>query len=166
MGVKISGRDRTGRETVSEQLPTGLAGTVFDRPVSLWFGVLFFMIIDPSKSTVPFASINDVGYYADEEDEVLFAMHTVFRISDTKSMDKKHHLFRVELALISDNDKDLHVITDCIREENFAESSTWHRLGLVLFKMGQSEKAEQVYQTLLKQETSPNGKTSIYNQLG
>jgi hypothetical protein len=64
--------------------------TSTDRDVSLAFAesnqynhdsveILFVMIIDPSKSTTPFASINAISYFQ-TEDEVLFSMHTVFRI--------------------------------------------------------------------------------------
>ena len=35
-------------------------------------GILFVMTIDPAQSTTPFASINDVSYFGEEEDEVLF----------------------------------------------------------------------------------------------
>ena len=67
-----------------------------DRNVSLGFalsaladsdsvGILFVMTIDPSQSTTPFASINGISYFP-EEDEVLFSMHSVFRIHDIKSM--------------------------------------------------------------------------------
>ena len=38
------------------------------------------MTIDPAQSTTPFASIIDVSYFRGQEDEVLFSMHTVFRI--------------------------------------------------------------------------------------
>jgi hypothetical protein len=43
-------------------------------------GILFIITVDPAKSTTPFASIAEVGYLGDAEDEVLFSMHTVFRI--------------------------------------------------------------------------------------
>ncbi|CAF5228408.1 unnamed protein product, partial [Rotaria magnacalcarata] len=46
-------------------------------------GIFFAMTIDPSKSTTPFASIIGVSEFADE-DEVLFSMHTIFRIHDIK----------------------------------------------------------------------------------
>jgi hypothetical protein len=42
-------------------------------------GILFKMTIDPSVSSAPFASIQDVSYFQTEE-EILFSMHTVFRI--------------------------------------------------------------------------------------
>jgi hypothetical protein len=69
-------------------------------------GVLFTMHIDPDQSTTPFASIREVSYFQ-TEDEVLFSMHTVFRICDIKPMDGKNRLYEVALTLNSDNDEDL-----------------------------------------------------------
>jgi tetratricopeptide (TPR) repeat protein len=149
-----------------------------DRKVSLCFaesisqsnpdlvGIHFVITIDSSQSTTPFASIIDVGHYGAQEDEVLFSMHTVFRIGDITSMDENNRLFRVELTLTSDNDKDLRRLTDRIREETFPESPGWYRLALVLLKMGHPEKAQEMCETLLKQETEEGAKAAIYNQLG
>jgi tetratricopeptide (TPR) repeat protein len=148
-----------------------------DREVSLGFarralpnqdmvGVLFVMAIDPSKSTTPFASITDVSYFKEKEEEVLFAMHTVFRIGEITPMGENHRLVRVELTLTSDNDPDLRVLTDRIREETFPNNEGWERLGSVLLKMGQTEKAQQVYEILLEQTTEESAKAPIYNQLG
>jgi tetratricopeptide (TPR) repeat protein len=129
-------------------------------------GVLFVMAIDPSKSTTPFASITDVSYFKEKEEEVLFAMHTVFRIGEITPMGENHRLVRVELTLTSDNDPDLRRLTDRIREETFPDSSGWYRLGSVLLKMGQAEKAQQVYEILLEQETEQSAKAYLYHQLG
>ena len=120
------------------------------------------MTIDPAQSTTPFASINDVSYFGDKEDEVLFAMHTIFRIQDIQSMGGNGRLFRVELTLTSDNDKDLHVLTDRIREESFPEfmKKDGIRLGEVLRKMGQPQKAQEVYEMLLEQETEESQKST------
>jgi tetratricopeptide (TPR) repeat protein len=148
-----------------------------DRNVSLHFarsaladpdsvGILFVMTIDPSKSTTPFASINGISYFPGE-DEVLFSMHTVFRIHDIKSMGENQRLFQVDLTLTGENDdKDLRKLTDCIREETYPDSSGWFRFGLVLYKMGQFQKSEQVYEVLLDQETNESDKAPIYGQLG
>ena len=51
------------------------------------------MTIDPAQSTTPFASIKDVSYFGEEEDEVLFAMHSIFRIQDIQSMGGNGRLF-------------------------------------------------------------------------
>jgi tetratricopeptide (TPR) repeat protein len=148
-----------------------------DRNVSLDFaqrattnadmvGVLFVMKINPAQSTTPFASIIHVSYYAGDEDEVLFSMHTVFRIGNITPMGENHRLFRVELTLTSDNDKDLRRLTDRIREETFPDAEGWYRLGLVLLQMGQPQRAQRVYEILLEQETEESAKAPIYGQLG
>jgi hypothetical protein len=46
-------------------------------------GILFVMTIEPSKSTTPFASIKEFSRFQDEE-EILFAIHTIFRILEIK----------------------------------------------------------------------------------
>jgi tetratricopeptide (TPR) repeat protein len=128
-------------------------------------GILFVMTVDPSQSTTPFASINEVGYFEDQEDEVLFSMHSVFRIRDIKSMGENNRLYQVDLTLTNDNDKDLHALTDRMEEE--MEGSTgWHRLGRLLLTMKQSEKAEQVYKILLQQTTDKIERATYYHRLG
>jgi Flp pilus assembly protein TadD len=132
-------------------------------PNSNLVAILFVMTIDPSTSTTSFASINDVSYFKDTEDEILFSMHSVFRINDIKSMGE--NLYQVDLTLTSDNDKDLRVLADRIRKET--EGSTgWDQLGQLLLKLGQGEKALQVYEILLKESTEEIEKARIYFQIG
>jgi hypothetical protein len=95
-------------------------------------GVLFVMKIDPKQSTTPFASVAEVGAYRNTEDEILFAMQSVFRIKDIQSMGGNERLFRVQLELTSDNDQELRVLTDHIRKESHPHEVGWSRLGLVL----------------------------------
>ena len=96
----------------------------------------------------------------------LFSMHSVFRINDIKPMDGNNRLFEVNLTLTSDNDQDLCALTDRIREESFPNVEGWYRLGLLLIKMGQSDKAQEVYEVLLDQTTNESEKAPIYHQLG
>jgi tetratricopeptide (TPR) repeat protein len=128
-------------------------------------GILFVMTIDPSQSTTPFASINEVGYFKDREDEVLFSMHSVFRIHDIKSMGDNNRLYQVDLTLTNDNDKDLRALTDRMEEE-LKGLTGWNRLGRLLLKMKQSEKAEQVYEILLQQTTDQSERAAFYHQQG
>jgi tetratricopeptide (TPR) repeat protein len=93
-------------------------------------------------------------------------MHTIFRIREIKSLGEKNRLWQVELTLTSDNDKDLRVLTDRIREETFPDSEGWYRLGSLLLKMGQPDKAQQVYEVMLGQASDKSEKAPIYNQLG
>jgi tetratricopeptide (TPR) repeat protein len=127
--------------------------------------ILFVMKINPTQSTTPFASIKNFSQYSNE-DEVLFSMHTVFRIGEVTLIDENNRLFEVKLTLTSDNDKELRELTDYIRKETDPNEKGWHRLGRVLLKMGESEKAEQVYEILLGQATAEDEKGRIYHLLG
>jgi tetratricopeptide (TPR) repeat protein len=128
-------------------------------------GILFAMTVHLSKSTTPFALIKNISRYL-AENEVLFSMHTVFRVHDIEAMDDSQRLFKVNLSLTDENDKDFLMLTNCIRKETFPDKEGWYRLGLVLIKMGRSDKAVQVYQVLLDQTTDETEKASIYNQIG
>ena len=129
-------------------------------------GVLFIMTVDPTQSSTPFASITGVSYFKKTKDEVLFSMHTVFRIGEITPMDENNRLFQVKLTLTSDNDRDLRVLTDRIREETNPTDQGWYRLGEVLLKMRQSEKAQQVYEILLEQTTDAGERGRLYDRLG
>ncbi|CAF1027911.1 unnamed protein product [Adineta steineri] len=127
-------------------------------------GILFIMSIDPCLKSTPFASIKEVSYFKEEE-EILFSMHTVFRVNAIKQMDNNNQLYQVELKLTSDDDQQLRSLTDRIREE--ASGSTgWHRLGQLLLKSGQFNKAEELYNVLLEQTPDENEKAICYHQLG
>ncbi|CAF4994902.1 unnamed protein product, partial [Rotaria sp. Silwood1] len=127
-------------------------------------GVLFKMFVDPSISSTPFASIREVSHIKTEE-EILFSMHTVFRIGDIQKIDNKHPLYEVDLKLTSDNDQQLHRLTEYIREEA-AGPTGWTRLGNLLLKIGQFNKAEEMYTVLLHQTSDENEKQYYYHQLG
>ncbi|CAF0765573.1 unnamed protein product [Adineta steineri] len=128
-------------------------------------GVLFVMKIDLLQSTTPFASIGGISKFQGEE-EVLFSMHSVFRIQDIKQISGNNRLYEVNLQLTADNDQELHRLTDYIRQESFADSEGWYRLGLVLIKMGQFDKAGDIYHVLLDQTNADADRTPIYHQLG
>ncbi|CAF1461961.1 unnamed protein product [Adineta steineri] len=127
-------------------------------------GILFKMLIDPHVKSVPFATIKHMSYY-NEEDEILFSMHTVFRVGVIEQMDNNNQLYQVELQLTSDDDQQLRVLTDRMREEAHGHTG-WQRLSDLLLKIGQFNKAEELYNVLLDQ-TSDEGEKAIYHhQLG
>lgn len=128
-------------------------------------GVIFVMTIDPRQLTTPFASVDEIGYYKKER-EILFSMHTVFRINDIKQTDANSRLFQVELSLTSEKDLDLHLLTERIRQETCPDINGWQRLGFVLLRMRRALQAEHVYQILLKQKLNDLERACIYNQLG
>ncbi|UJR17026.1 hypothetical protein I4U23_003924 [Adineta vaga] len=128
-------------------------------------GILYTMNIDPAVSSTPFASLTNVSYYADTEQEILFAMNTVFRIDEIKAIDKDDRLWEVHLTLTADNDPRLRDLLARLRQDTQGASG-WHRLGRLLIRLGQSKQAENVYQFLLEQTSDEPIKGYFYHQLG
>ncbi|CAF1503285.1 unnamed protein product, partial [Adineta steineri] len=126
-------------------------------------GILFIMFIDPYVKSTPFASIKEKSYFK-EEDEILFSMHTVFRVLEIKQMHYNNQLYQIEVHLTSDEDPQLRLLTDRIREE--VSGTGWQRLGLLLLKIGQFNKAEELYNVLLEQTPNEDEKLYYYSQLG
>jgi tetratricopeptide (TPR) repeat protein len=146
-----------------------------DRQVSLNFaqrtmkdpnlvGVLFVLTINPSISATPFAKVGNVGYYQKEE-EILLSMHSVFRIGQVIQIGKNDRLCQVELTLTGDNDQKLHDLTKTMRKE-VRGSTGWFRLGQLMIKLGQFDKAEELYQILINQTTDEDTRADIFHQLG
>ncbi|CAF0901422.1 unnamed protein product [Adineta steineri] len=128
-------------------------------------GILYVMKINPAQSTTPFASVADISDYQ-AEDEVLFSMHSVFRINDIKSIEGNNRLYEVYLTLTNDNDPELFKLSHHIRKESYPDKNPSYRLGALLLKMGQPSRAEDIYQILLKETKTDIEKISIYYQLG
>ncbi|CAF1114324.1 unnamed protein product [Adineta steineri] len=128
-------------------------------------GVLFIMKINPAHSTTSFASIAGISDFEGEE-EVLFSMHSVFRIQNIEQIGENNRLYEVNLVLTADYDSELNRLNDYIRQESYPNSVEWYRLGLVLSEMGQFDKAEDIYQDLLRPIKEDKDKTPLYYQLG
>ncbi|CAF3625048.1 unnamed protein product [Rotaria sp. Silwood1] len=130
-------------------------------------GVLFVMTIDPSKvtaSNTPFALIEKYSAMK-EEKEILFSMHTVFRVDDIKQSVNNGRLWKVQLTLTDDNDPQLAALTRCIQGE-LCGFSGWHRLGDLMIQVGHFNQAEELYNELLKNALNDNDRARIYHQLG
>lgn len=91
--------------------------------------VLFEMSLEPRLPSTTFALLNGVSYYAGAEQEVLFTMHTVFRIANVEWMGDV--LWRVKLILTNDEDPALKLLGERIQEET-AGSTGWTQLGQLL----------------------------------
>ncbi|CAF3565945.1 unnamed protein product [Adineta steineri] len=148
--------------STDKELSLGFSQVALTEPNNV--GILFTMCINPCIKSAPFATIKEQSYFKEEE-EILFSMHTVFRVGVIEQMDNKNQLYQVELQLTSDDDQQLRVLTDRMREEAHGHTG-WQRLGDLLLKIGQFNKAEELYNVLLDQ-TSDEGEKAIYHhQLG
>lgn len=124
-------------------------------------GIIFEIIVDPLVSS---ALLDEAGNFH-EENEVLFSMHTIFRIDGIKQMAEYNQLWHVKLVLTSDNDQQLDTLTERIRKETEGYTG-WDRFGRLLITIGEFNKAEEVYQTLFYQTFDTHQKAYLCNQLG
>ncbi|CAF1494624.1 unnamed protein product [Adineta ricciae] len=128
-------------------------------------GILFTIQVDPLRSTTPFASIGNYGSFL-QEHEVLFSMHTVFRVHHIKLIGADRPLYEVNISLTLDSDEELRTLTDHVRRESRLNGKGWTRLGLLLIQLGQHDKAKAICDTLLNQTLDDTDEGLIYYQLG
>ncbi|CAF4299643.1 unnamed protein product, partial [Rotaria sordida] len=118
-----------------------------------------------SSSAAPFASINKYSYFK-KENEILFSMHTVFRVHQIE--EKKHDgikFWRVKLTLTNaKDDQQLSTLMESIRQE--ITGTGWQKMGLLLWKLGENNKAEELYNMLLNEAPNENHESYCYHCLG
>ncbi|CAF4953134.1 unnamed protein product, partial [Rotaria socialis] len=129
-------------------------------------GVIFIMTIDPSKistSNTPFAMIDEHSALPQEQ-EILFTMHTVFRVGEIKQTTENSRLWEVQLTITDESDPQLSALTNCIKEE--IDGTRWHRMGKLMLKVGHFDQAEELYNELLENSSNDTDRAHIYHQLG
>ena len=132
--------------------------------------VLFVMTINPrvcEHAGISFVDVTDEGYYKGGEKEILFATHSIFRILRMNEIkdSKRNSMWEVHLTLVGENDQEMGELTRHVRKE-MGSSTGWHRLGWILIKIGQSEKAEELYQMLLDKVSSDTERGDYLHMLG
>ena len=149
-----------------------------DRSVSLQFArsalqkpdsidLLFIITIDPKNSCTSFALLDNISYYQNAEQEVLFSMHTIFRIDAIQQLEHSSQgLWQVSLTLTNDHDPKLLALTKSMREATNGTTG-WYRLGQLLLTVNALDKAEELYMTLIKRTVGENYEQGhIYHMLG
>ncbi|CAF2091390.1 unnamed protein product, partial [Rotaria magnacalcarata] len=96
-------------------------------------GILFKILIGSTISSTPFIYIGERSDY-NQEEEILFTMHSVFRIDKIKKYDSDDRLYEVTLIPTTGDDKQLRELTDIVRKE-VSGSTGWHRLARLLSKI-------------------------------
>ena len=128
--------------------------------------ILFEMTIDPSISSVPFACLDQLSYFKAAEKEVLFSMHTIFRIGEITSVDNgtSPRFWHVRLTSTNADDQQLRQLTEYMRIELTSTLSsglhttmdpTW-RLGKLLINMGEYERALVIWELILNKAIHDN----------
>jgi tetratricopeptide (TPR) repeat protein len=128
-------------------------------------GVLFVMKINPSIFATPFANVKNASSIPGEE-EILFSMHSVFRIAQVKQIEKNNNrLWQVDLTLTGDHDPQLQELTKSMQKDT-AGPTGWFRLGRLMMTVAQYDKAEQVFEMILDRTTDEKERGKIYHYLG
>ena len=104
-------------------------------------GILFQIIVTPSIPSASFALLSNGSYFANNEEEILFSMHTIFRIGEVKQLNGTGQLCEVELKLTNDNDEQLNALTKKFQLELTKFGTGWLRLSGLLIKLGEFDKA-------------------------
>ena len=149
-----------------------------DREISLIFAsqsnpdyvpILFVMRVDPrvcEHSSISFVHVEDEGHFQ-EEDEILFTTHSVFRIQGMNMIKhaETNPMWEVHLTLVGENDQEMDELTQYVRKE-MGSSTGWSRLGKILINIGQSGKAEKTYQMLLDKASTDTERDRYISCLG
>lgn len=128
-------------------------------------GVVFIITIELSKilaSITPFAMIDNYSASPGDE-EILFTMHTVFRIVDLKQTTDNHRLWEVKLTITDDNNPELIALTRHMKEK--INGYGWDRMGKLMIEIGHFNQAEILYKELLQHASNDNDRAYISNQL-
>ncbi|CAF1454048.1 unnamed protein product [Rotaria magnacalcarata] len=122
-------------------------------------GVIFIMTIDPSKIPTLITSFAMIDEHSSlpQEQEILFTMHTVFRIIEIKEKTKNDSLWEVQLTITDESDPQLAGLTHCMKEE--IDGGGWYR-------MGYFDQAEELYNELLENSSDDSERANVYNLLG
>ncbi|CAF0805051.1 unnamed protein product [Adineta steineri] len=127
--------------------------TSTDRQVSLAFadsacsnpdltGILFEIKIDPTLSSTPYASLDTLSQFGDSEQEILFSMHTVFRIEGFEQIQDR--LWQVNLSSTKATDQQLQVLLENLRKDTQSNNS-WNRLAKLMVYMGEIKQMEVAF---------------------
>ena len=153
--------------------------TSFSREISVRFArqsssdliaVLFVMRIDPhvcEQAGISFVDVTDEGYFKGGEKEFLFTSHSIFRIVRMNEIkdSKRNPMWEVHLTLAGENDPEMSELTRSVRNE-MGSRTGWDRLGWILWKIGQPQKAEELYQMLLDRVSSDTERGDYLLTLG
>ena len=126
--------------------------------------VLLVLNIDPTITRAPFADVTNSSSIKREE-EILFSMHSVFRIGSMKKLIDDDRIWEIQFKFTSENDPDFHALTKKMREETDGPSPRF-QLGQLMIKLAKLDNAQHLYLTLLREATDENQKAPLFQQLG
>ncbi|CAF1200306.1 unnamed protein product [Adineta steineri] len=127
--------------------------------------ILFEIDADPCRNDIkPFANISSFSYFP-TEDEILMMLGSVFRVNNLYL--DEDQIWIMNITLCSDNDHDLKLIVDCMKNQYGSEQTRLLLFGHVLVDMAYFDDAEKYYHRLLKDLSSDDKDIcNCYHALG
>jgi tetratricopeptide (TPR) repeat protein len=151
--------------TTNSNMAVDFSGNGFGRSRGIE-SVVFEIHIDIKLRIKPFSDISHLSHM--KENEILFSMGTIFKISDVYQMTSTSDVWIVELNMSTNEDerkiKELrNYLENEINEENPIQS-----LGSVLVSMGQYDKAEKYFHMILEDGhlNFLENELNFYNSMG
>ena len=127
--------------------------------------VLFEIHIDTSRNGSPFALIDKLSLHKDEE-EVLFSMHTIFRLKKIEPKVDNDRIWLIELELTDENDEQFKKITEVFRKQLHYGLPSRHRIAALLKQLIHEDLALKLYEELLELANSEEEKALLYGRIG
>ena len=117
------------------------------------YGIVFVISIDPKMTGALFADVSEISYMQGE-DEILFTMHSVFRIDRMLNIGAQERLFEVSLSLTMENDEQLRQLNEYMQNKMHGLTAT-RCLSDILLHIGQPSMIEKLYTALQKSSQDP-----------
>lgn len=126
--------------------------------------VIFEIHIPSSSNSTPFASLDGIGYFLTET-EILFPMHSIFRIQNIECMENQ--IWNIRLEMINDRDSDLCSLIDFMKNE-IQGFNSMHRFGNFLIHTNEYDKAKYIFESIYSklQTQNPEELAYIEDRLG
>ncbi|CAF4075063.1 unnamed protein product, partial [Rotaria sordida] len=111
--------------------------------------ILLKIEIDPRLPTKPFANIEGISYYPNEQ-EILFMLGSIFRINKIES-DEENKLSIINMSLCSEDDFELKELFAYLKKD-IGDEASMITLGNILLQMGEYDKGERIFLRMNHQE--------------
>ncbi|CAF1448680.1 unnamed protein product [Rotaria sp. Silwood1] len=121
--------------------------------------ILFQIEINYLNTLCPFIKLDELDYYHDTDQYILFSLNPIFQINKIERIENK--LWQINLILIDNNNNKLKDLTYTIQKK-YEKSNEFYLLGQIIFEMNDLIKAKYIFEILL-QNTMKNKQKNLYN---
>ncbi|CAF1330819.1 unnamed protein product [Rotaria sordida] len=123
-------------------------------------GVLFQMEIDRTKSL--FTSLDKISYYAESENEIVFAINTIFRIHTIDQIE--NGLWQIQLKLTNNENEQLKYLKILLQKE-IENKNQPERLNILMTKLQMFHESTPIEKTQsTKMKFEPSVEENIYHE--